>query len=115
VGPAELVQPRVGELDLGLDADGPADPATRRAVEDVLQQRRLADPGLTAQDQHLAPPCFRGRDQPAQHLAFASSSDQDRRTISTHGLTARTCYDLPLYDGQSSIADSTFTSPEWRS
>ena len=77
-GPAELVQAGVGELHLRLDAGGPADPAARRVVEEELEQRRLADPGLAAQHQDLAPARLRGGDEAAQRLAFASSSQQTR-------------------------------------
>ena len=53
-GRAHLIEPREGELDLGLNAPDPDDPTSRRPPGDVVQQRRLADPGLAAQDQHLA-------------------------------------------------------------
>ena len=99
VRPAELVQAGVGELDLGLDADGPADPAAGRAVEDVLQQRRLADPGLAAQNQRPGSgPLSRRRPARPTSRIRVVVTDQDRRTASPTltDLTARTGYDWPL-------------------
>jgi hypothetical protein len=47
------MQPRERELHLGLDARRSRDARPRRLLADVLEQRRLADPRLAAQDQHL--------------------------------------------------------------
>jgi hypothetical protein len=40
------------ELHLGFDADRRRDPASRRTPNQVLEQCRLADPRLSAYDQH---------------------------------------------------------------
>ena len=73
---AELMQPGVRELHLGLDARRQRDTTARRAFEQVLQQRGLPDPGLAAQDQHRA--CARAQllQQPIQHPALAAPTPQ---------------------------------------
>ena len=53
---AQLVQPGERELHLGLDARRLRDAKSRRALQQVGQQRGLAGAGLTAQDQHLTLP-----------------------------------------------------------
>jgi len=53
---AQLVQPSEREFHLGLDARRSRDATSRRALQQVFQQRGLADSCLTAQDQHLALP-----------------------------------------------------------
>ena len=55
-GRAQLMQPGEGELHLRLDARDPCDATLRGPLGDVLQQRRLADPRLAAQDLHRALP-----------------------------------------------------------
>ena len=77
-GTAQLVQAGEGELHLRLDAGRPADPASRRAVEEELEQRGLADPGLAAQHQDLAAARLHGGDEAGQRLALASSSQHHR-------------------------------------
>ena len=51
---AQLVQAGEGQLRLRLDACRPDHPAAGRLAHQVLQQRRLADPGLPADHQGLA-------------------------------------------------------------
>ena len=52
---AELMQPAVGELHLGLDADRPRDVPAGDAVGQVAQQGALADARLAPQDDDAAP------------------------------------------------------------
>ena len=55
--PTEQLQPGVGQLHLRLGRDHPPDlDVRRRALGRVVEQRRLADPGLTRHDQGPAPP-----------------------------------------------------------
>src|SRR4051794_16000187 len=48
------MQPRERQLHLRLDARRARDPASRRLLGDVVQQRGLADARFTAQDLHRA-------------------------------------------------------------
>ena len=73
---AQLMQAGEGELHLGLDARDPGDAALRGLLGDVLQQRRLADPGLAAQDQHRALPRADALQQAVQHLALVAAALQ---------------------------------------
>ena len=66
------------ELHLGLDARRSRDPAPRCRLQDVLQQRRLADPGLAAQDQHRALSRPRLLQLKVQRLALAAPPTQPR-------------------------------------
>ena len=50
----QLLQAGEGQLHLGLHTRGPRDPAAFGTLEQVSQQRRLADAGLAAQHQHAA-------------------------------------------------------------
>ena len=43
-----------GQLHLRLDARRVRDPQVRRGLDEVLQQRRLADPGLAPQHERTA-------------------------------------------------------------
>jgi hypothetical protein len=70
------VQAGERELHLSLDASGTAHPASRCALEHVIEQGALADPGLAAQDQDLTAAGFRSGHEAAQRVAFASSSQQ---------------------------------------
>ena len=63
---AQLVQPRVRQLHLRLDARDAGDPESGRLVGGVAQQRRLADPGLAADDEHRALPAAHVLEQPVQ-------------------------------------------------
>ena len=64
---AELMETGVSEFHLGLDPCSPGDPARAAACHERLQQRGLADAGLTADDQNLAPARPRGVDQSVQY------------------------------------------------
>src|SRR4051794_26064950 len=54
----ELMETGERQLDLGFHARRPPNPETRGLTGAVMQERRLADAGLPAQDEHsaLAPP-----------------------------------------------------------
>jgi hypothetical protein len=79
-GRTELVQPVVGQLHLGLDAHGPGDVRPLRSVDDVRQERRLADAGLAAQ--HHDPGLIRGdvAQQPIEHLALGLAPEKPHPT-----------------------------------
>jgi hypothetical protein len=51
-GVAQLMNPGERKLHLRLDAGRAEDPAVGRGVDEVVQQRRLADPGLTLHNEH---------------------------------------------------------------
>jgi hypothetical protein len=72
------VQAGVRELHLRLDTGGTGDPAAGGAVDKELEQRGLADPGLSAQYEGPATAGLHGRDEAGERLALASSSDQTR-------------------------------------
>ena len=75
---AELVQTRVGQLHLGLHPHRADDGEIRRRVDQVLQQRRLPDPGLAPQNQRAALALPDRPDQPVQQGALASPALQAR-------------------------------------
>jgi hypothetical protein len=60
---AELVQACERQLHLGLDADRLHDGQARRRPDQIRQQRRLPDAGLTANYQHAALTPAHGSDQ----------------------------------------------------
>lgn len=70
------MQARVRELHLRLDADGTRDAKPGRSLREKVQQRRLANPGLAAQDQHRALPCTDARQQPFQRGALVAAVAQ---------------------------------------
>ena len=75
---AQLVQPGEGELHLRLGAARPDDTTSRRASLQVVQQRRLADPRLAAQDQNLALTRPGIGQQTIQQIALAAATVQPR-------------------------------------
>jgi len=81
-GPAQLMQPREGQLHLRLHAGRPGDPAVRRTPHHELQQRRLARPRLTPQHQHRAPTGPRISHQPIKRPALTTAAPQSRPRIS---------------------------------
>ena len=76
---AQLLQPRVRELHLRLDADRPGNAAPGRMLHQILQQRALADPGLPAQHQRPARTRAHTRHQLIQRRALAASAKQPPR------------------------------------
>ena len=76
---AQLLQPRVRELHLRLDADRPGNAAPGRTLHQVLQQRALADPGFAAQHQRPARTRAHTRHQLIQRGALAAPAEQPPR------------------------------------
>ena len=70
--PAQLMQAGEGQLHIRLDPHRPHDGRIRRRRDQVFQQRRLADPGLSPQHQRPALTAPDRRDQVIQQRAFAS-------------------------------------------
>jgi hypothetical protein len=77
---AQLVKPGERELHLRLDARDPGDATLRGPLGDVVQQRRLADPRLTAQQQHCAVAGPDALQLAVQHFALAASASQHPRS-----------------------------------
>jgi hypothetical protein len=73
---AQLLQPRVRELHLRLDAGRPRDRAARRVLRQVLQQRALADAGLAAQHERPARACAHARHELIQRRALVAPAEQ---------------------------------------
>ena len=78
---AELVQAGERELHLGLDADGPSDLAVRSRVQQIRQQRGLADARLASHDEDAALPGTDALQEPIQHLTLAAPPTQLRPRI----------------------------------
>jgi hypothetical protein len=70
------MQPGEGELHLRLNARDTGDATLRGLLGDVRQQRRLADPGLAAQDLHRALPRADALQVAVQHLALVAAALQ---------------------------------------
>jgi hypothetical protein len=79
---AELMQSRERQLHLGLDAGDARDAKARRLPSAVVQEGRLADARLPAEDQHRALAAADVLQQPVERLTLAGSPHQ-------HGGTAR--------------------------
>ena len=75
---AELVQRREGKLHLGLHPGGANPPHVRGRAHRMLQQRRLADPGLALQHEDPAAPTPRALEQPVEDGALVSPTAQHR-------------------------------------
>jgi hypothetical protein len=76
---AELMQAGVGQLHLRLRPYRPHDLEVRRRVDQVLQQRRLADPGLATQNQRPTLAAADVSDQAVQQGALSGPPEQARR------------------------------------
>ena len=70
------MQARICELHLVLDAGCSRDATPGRVLHEVFQERRLADPRLSAHDQDLALACSHARQQSIQSVALVSSTAQ---------------------------------------
>jgi hypothetical protein len=81
---AELVQCRERQLHLGLDSGDAGDPEPRRLPSAVLQDGRLADAGLAANDEDRALASPDILQQPIEHLTLVGSAEQDRGTLGGH-------------------------------
>ena len=75
-GTHELVQARVRELRLGLDAERAHDPGIAGARDGVLEQGALADPGVAADDQRAAPAAPRLLEHSIDPSALALTADE---------------------------------------
>ena len=75
-GTHELVQGRVRELRLGLDAERAHDPGSARPRDGVLEQGALADPGVAADDERAAPAALRLLEQSIDRSALALTADE---------------------------------------
>src|SRR4051812_47557618 len=86
------MQTRKGQGHLGLDARRPRDAASGRVSRQVLQQRRLADPGLATQDQHPTLTGPHAVQQSVEGLALAAAAQERWRTIPVrHGIRQAPC------------------------
>ena len=73
---AQLVQAREGQLHLRLHSGRPRYQAPRRPPGQVVKQRGLAHPGLTAHHQRPALAGAHVGDEPVKHRAFAEPVHQ---------------------------------------
>ena len=74
--PTQLVQPGEGQLHLGLHARRALQPASGRPLGDVLQQRRLAHPRLSVDDQRPALARPDGLQQPVEVSTLGAAAQQ---------------------------------------
>ena len=75
---AQLMQPGVGQLQLGLHARDVRDPEARRVVRDPAQERGLADPRLPADDEHRAVAAARAVQQLLELRPFGGAAMERR-------------------------------------
>ena len=83
-GSQELVQARVRELRLGLDAERAHDLGIAGLRDGVLEQRALADPGVAADDERAAPAAPRLLEHPIDPSALALTADEHVAIIERH-------------------------------
>ena len=76
---AQLVQPRVGEFHLRLDAGHAGHPETGHLGDQLPQQFRLADPRLSPDDQDGTAASSHVRDEPSQDLQLGGPAEQPGR------------------------------------
>jgi hypothetical protein len=79
--PAELVQTRVREIELALDADGTKNVETCCSGRNVIEERRFADARLTADDERATPAAARRSKQPLQLRQLRSAADDCARQV----------------------------------
>ena len=84
-GAQQLVQPGEGDLDLRLDAAHAQHRGSARRRGRVLEQRRLADPGLAAQHEHPAHAGPGLCDEPLDALALGRAPQQHGAILSGPG------------------------------
>ena len=102
---AELMQSGERELHLRLDARRPCDATSGRARHDVLEQRGLADSRFPTQNEHLALPGPRTRNETIQRLALGASTAQRRLSLTARrGHTRR--LDLHVLKRLGALVDS---------
>jgi hypothetical protein len=73
------------QLALGLNADNSHDLEIRRSLDGVVEQRRLANTGLTSHDENTAAGNPRPVDQLIQSLSFTVPSEQASKHSSRAG------------------------------
>ena len=95
---AQLMQARVGQFHLGLDPDGAHQGHVRRRGDQVLQQRRLPDPGLAPQDQRAALSAADVADQSVQHGALARPPEEVHADRFSDELHACWCTEQPFQE-----------------
>ncbi len=99
--PYELLQPRQRQLHLRLDATRPRDPASRRALHEVVQQYGLPHTCLSANDQHRASPRPDLFDDSVERNPFCSAAPQAWRALGAgHSAAHRQSPTLSLKTGQ---------------
>ena len=81
---AQLVQPRVRQLHLGLDTRDLRYTKTGGTLSGVTQKRRLADAGLAPDDEHCTLPAARLAEHLIQPRALAGSAPEPRLTLGSH-------------------------------
>jgi hypothetical protein len=74
--PAQQVQPSKGQLGVSLHSRRTDHPVPGRPRHHVLQQRRLADPGLTTDDQGLTHTALHTLHEQVELLALGAPIDQ---------------------------------------
>src|SRR4051794_459816 len=74
----QRVQAGERKLHLRLDTGRPRDPASVARFRQVLQQRRLADSGLAAEDQNATLTGAHSRDEPTEHFALTVTVEKPR-------------------------------------
>jgi len=82
---AELMDPRERQLHLGLGARDLLDAERDRLPGRVPQQRRLADPGLAADDDDPAAPVPGVPEQPVEQVALVGPAQEPGRRKGGHG------------------------------
>jgi hypothetical protein len=66
----------VRQLHLGLHAGDAGDATPGRRLDGILEERRLADTRLAAEDQYAAPPLVDGREQLVKSGALPAAAAQ---------------------------------------
>ena len=84
----QLMQPGERELHLRLHPGRPRYPAPRRPRGQVVEQRGLAHPGLTADHQHPADACPHGANELIERAAFHAAVRQPARAAARPGIVA---------------------------
>ena len=105
------MQAREGQLHLGLDPHRPRDGQVRRRLDQVLQQRRLPDPGLAPQDQRPALAPADVVDQAVQQGALVGPPEQAHRAAQPPTDRPRA---WPVRSAQTSESDQGHTGADGR-
>ncbi len=81
-GPTQLMQPAVGELHLGLDANRTRDAATFGMLGQIIEERGLAHARLTAEHDDSALPGPSVGQELVERLALRLPPQESDRTVS---------------------------------